>query len=73
VSERTALLAGAALGAVIGAAAAFLFFTDRGRAVRDELEPTLRDLAREAGRLQGAVTEIRESVAGPTAWSRPDA
>ena len=73
MSERTALLAGAAAGAVVGAAAAFLFFTGRGRAVRDEIEPALRDLAREAGRLQGAVAHVRESLPGleADAWARP--
>ena len=76
MSERTALLAGAALGAVVGAAAAFLLFTQRGRAMRDDLEPTVRDLVRDAGKLQGAVAQIRESVAGATerpARTRPDA
>jgi gas vesicle protein len=34
-------------GAVIGAAAGYLFFTDRGRALRRQFEPALDDIARE--------------------------
>jgi gas vesicle protein len=34
-------------GAVIGGAAGYLFFTDRGRSLRRQIEPALEDLARE--------------------------
>ena len=34
-------------GAVIGGVAAYLFFTQRGRNVRRQMEPALDDLARE--------------------------
>jgi gas vesicle protein len=42
-------------GAVVGALAAYLFFTERGRALRSKLEPALEDFAREVGRFQGDV------------------
>jgi gas vesicle protein len=35
------------VGAVIGGVAGYLFFTDRGRSVRRQLEPALDDFARE--------------------------
>jgi len=35
------------IGAVVGGAVAYLFFTDRGKAVRRQLEPALEDFVRE--------------------------
>lgn len=40
-------VAAAIVGAVIGGLAAYLFFTDRGRALRRRIEPALEDLTRE--------------------------
>jgi hypothetical protein len=52
-SEVLVTLAAAAIGAVIG----FLFFTDRGRKLRRNLEPTLEDLAREIQQFRGTVNK----------------
>ena len=41
--ELTATLAGAVIGGVAG----YLFFTDRGRSLRRQLEPALEDFSRE--------------------------
>jgi gas vesicle protein len=41
--EMTATL----VGAVIGGIAGFLFFTDRGRSIRRQIEPALEDFSRE--------------------------
>ena len=35
------------VGAVIGGVAGYLFFTDRGRSLRRQIEPALEDFARE--------------------------
>ena len=35
------------VGAVIGSVAGYLFFTERGRSVRRQIEPALEDLSRE--------------------------
>ena len=58
-------------GAVVGALAAYLFFTERGRALRRQIEPKLEDFAQELGRFRGDVqraisvaTEGWESPAG---------
>jgi len=40
------------VGAVIGAAVGYLFFTDRGRSIRDRMEPRMDDLRQEFGRFQ---------------------
>jgi len=58
VNERTAVTAGALVGAIIGGAAAYLFFTDRGRELRDRLEPAIDDLQREFVRFQGTIEQV---------------
>jgi gas vesicle protein len=58
VNERTAVTAGALVGALIGAAASYLFFTDRGRQLRDRLEPAMDDLQREFARFQGTIEQV---------------
>ena len=40
-------LAATLVGAVIGGVAGYLFFTDRGRSVRRQIEPALDDFTRE--------------------------
>ena len=47
----SAMLVGAAVGAVMG----YLFFTDRGRALRRQMEPALDDVARELNSFRSAV------------------
>ena len=43
------------IGAVVGAIASYLFFTDRGRAMRRELLPMLDDFERELSHFSGTV------------------
>jgi gas vesicle protein len=58
VNERTAVTAGALIGALVGAAASYLFFTDGGRQLRDRLEPAVGDLQREFGRFRGTIEQV---------------
>ena len=58
MSEQTRVYAGAVIGAVIGAAAAYLFFTERGRIVRDRFEPALDDARREFMRFQKTIEKF---------------
>ena len=58
MDDRTAVTAGALIGAVVGAAAGYLFFTERGRVLRDRIEPALEDLQREFGRFQGTIQQV---------------
>ena len=48
-----ASLAGAAVGGFLG----FLFFTERGRAVRQQLESTLEDASRELIHFRGTIAK----------------
>jgi gas vesicle protein len=58
VSEQRAVTAGAVLGALIGAAATYLFFTERGKELRDKLEPAVNDLQREFTRFRGTIEQF---------------
>jgi hypothetical protein len=54
VVEDKAVIA-TVVGAVVGGAAGYLFFTERGRQFRRQLEPALDDLARELNSFRGTV------------------
>ncbi len=58
MNDRTAVTAGALVGAVVGAAASYLFFTGRGRELRDRIQPAIDDLQREFGRFQGTFEQV---------------
>ncbi|HEV8347840.1 MAG TPA: YtxH domain-containing protein [Vicinamibacterales bacterium] len=47
----TATLVGAVIGGIVG----YLFFTDRGRELRRQIEPALDDFARELNSFRGTV------------------
>ena len=58
MSEQSRVMAGAMVGALVGAAAAYLFFTDRGRHVRDRFEPMVDDLRDEVARFQRTFEKV---------------
>ena len=49
---------GAAVGALVGAVAGFLFFTARGRDMRDRMEPAVDELRQEFARFQRTVEKV---------------
>jgi gas vesicle protein len=58
VSEQSQIMAGAAVGALIGAAATYLFFTEGGRGFRDRMEPAIDDLRGEFARFQKTIEKL---------------
>ena len=58
MDDRTAVTAGALVGAVVGAAAGYLFLTNRGRTLRDRIEPAIDELQREFKRFQGTIQQV---------------
>jgi gas vesicle protein len=58
VSDSRVITAGVIVGAVIGAAASYLFFTQAGKQVRDRLEPAVDDMRREFVRFQKTVEKL---------------
>jgi gas vesicle protein len=43
------------IGAIVGGIAGYLFFTNRGRELRRQIEPALDDIARELNNFRGTV------------------
>ena len=60
MNDSRVMVAGALVGALIGAAASYLFFTDAGKGVRDRIEPAVDDLRREFARFQKTIEKIGE-------------
>lgn len=58
MNERSLIMAGAAVGALVGAAASFLFFTERGRDMRDRMEPAVDDLRQEFMKFQRTIEKV---------------
>jgi hypothetical protein len=62
MNERAAVFLGAAVGAAVGGLAAYIFLTERGRALRDELEPRLEELLRNVESVRGTVERARAAA-----------
>jgi gas vesicle protein len=62
MDDRTRIALGMGIGAAVGGFVGFLLFTDRGRALREELEPQLDDFLGEAQRLTAAFERTRQAV-----------
>ncbi len=60
MNDSRVMVAGALVGALIGAAASYLFFTDAGKGVRDRIEPAVDDLRREFARFQKTIEKVGE-------------
>jgi hypothetical protein len=58
VSERNAIYVGAMLGALAGAGATYLFYTEGGRSVRDRMEPAVDDLVREFQKFRRTLEKV---------------
>ena len=63
VTEKSQACVISCIGAVVGAAAAYILFTDHGRHLRSRLEPALDDFARELSHFRGTVAKAA-GVAG---------
>jgi hypothetical protein len=73
VNERSIVVLGALIGAAAGLAASYLFLTEEGRRLRQEIEPEVDTLVREIGRLKGAFDEVRQTSAAGSSWPRRSA
>ena len=59
MDERSRVLVTTCLGAVAGGVCGWLYMTESGRRLRDQIEPKLDDLMRELTRVRGTVEKAR--------------
>ncbi len=62
MDERSQVLLSTILGAIAGAVVGGLYLTERGRRVRDQIEPTLDNFVSEIERVRGTVDKAREAA-----------
>ena len=60
MNEQSKVFASAVIGALVGAAVGYLFFSDRGRELRDRMEPAMDDLRREFAKFQRTFEKVGE-------------
>lgn len=80
MDERSRVLMATVLGAIAGGVYGWLYMTEQGKRVRDQIEPKLDDFMRELTRARGTVDKARtaanegwrslnEVTGGHTRWS----
>ena len=80
MDERSRVLMATVLGAIAGGLYGWLYMTERGRRLRDQIEPKLDDFMSELTRVRGTVDKARsaanegwrslnEVTGGSTRWS----
>ena len=62
MDERSRVALAAFLGAVIGGVWGWLYMTDNGRRVRDQIEPKLDAFVNELTRVRGTVEKARSAA-----------
>lgn len=62
VDERSRVLMATLVGAVVGGVGGWLYMTENGRRVRDQIEPKLDDFMNEIARLRGTVEKARTAA-----------
>ena len=62
MDERSKVLMATFLGAVAGGVYGWLYMTDQGRRVRDQIEPKLDDFMSELTKMRGTVDKARTAA-----------
>lgn len=62
MDERSRVLVATCVGAVAGGVWGWLYMTENGRRIRDQIEPKLDDLVNEIGRVRGTVEKARAAA-----------
>ena len=62
MDERSRVLMATLVGAVVGGVGGWLYMTENGRRVRDQIEPKLDDFMHEITRLRGTVEKARSAA-----------
>jgi len=62
VDERSRVLTATVIGAVAGGVWGWLYLTEQGRRIRDQIEPRLDDFIGEISRVRGTVEKARAAA-----------
>ena len=62
MDERSRVLMATCVGAVIGGVWGWLYLTENGRRIRDQIEPRLDDFMSEVTRVRGTVENARSAA-----------
>lgn len=62
MDERSRVLMATLLGAVAGSVLGWLYMTESGRRLRDQIEPRLDDFMHELARMRGTVEKARTAA-----------
>jgi hypothetical protein len=62
VDERSRVLLATLMGAVLGGVWGWLYLTEGGRRIRDQIEPKLDDFISEVTRVRGTVDKARTAA-----------
>jgi hypothetical protein len=62
VDERSRVLTATVIGAVAGGVWGWLYLTEQGRRIRDQIEPKLDDFIGEISRVRGTVEKARAAA-----------
>jgi hypothetical protein len=62
VDERSRVLTATLIGAVAGGVWGWLYLTEQGRRIRDQIEPKLDDFIGEISRVRGTVDKVRTAA-----------
>lgn len=62
MDERSRVLMTTFIGAVLGGVVGWLYMTESGRRVRDQIEPRLDDFMNELTRMRGTVEKARTAA-----------
>ncbi len=62
MDERSRVLMATLLGAIAGGVGGWLYMTENGRRVRDQIEPKLDDFVNELTRMRGTVEKARTAA-----------
>ena len=62
VDERSRVLMATVLGAIVGGVYGWLYMTEQGKRVRDQIEPKLDDFMGELTRVRGTVEKARSAA-----------
>ena len=62
MDERSRVLTATFIGAVVGGVWGWLYMTEKGRRIRDQIEPKLDDFIGEISRVRGTVEKARTAA-----------